>query len=199
MEKEKFNEKKKTTACYLRMTEGSLQLTNKKGDVSFPIPKQTFLGDSWFSNVQTATEMALRGHHYIGIVKTGHAHFPKHFLMHTMQNWPAGSHMVLQTTTREEIDLCAVGYKYNSKKVMLFVFTKGAGHTEPGNPCVARWKDDNGNSCTRRVSRPEVCSKYFANCNAVDVHNQSRQFDLRLEKHWVTQSGCSGSSLLLLE
>ena len=39
------------------------------------------------------------------------------------------------------------------------------------------------------MNRPEVCSKYFENCNAIDVHNQGRQFELRLEKHWVTQCG----------
>ena len=27
------------------------------------------------------------------------------------------------------------------------------------------------------------------NCNTIDCHNQSRQFDLRLEKHWVTCCG----------
>jgi len=34
-----------------------------------------------------------------------------------------------------------------------------------------------------------VIGQYFQNCNVVDMHNQSWQFELKLEKHWVTQSG----------
>ena len=39
------------------------------------------------------------------------------------------------------------------------------------------------------MPRLEVCSKYFLNCNCIDVHNQTRQFELRLEKHWITHCG----------
>ena len=41
----------------------------------------------------------------------------------------------------------------------------------------------------RLVPRPEVCSKYYIHSNKIDVHNQCRQFELRLEKHWVTHCG----------
>ena len=66
---------------------------------------------------------------------------------------------------------------------------QGAGHTEPGHCYKAKWKDDNGNTMTRDVAHPQVISKYFANSNVIDVFNQARQFDLRLEKHWVTEDG----------
>ena len=105
-----------------------------------------------------------------------------------MKNWPPGSHLVLETTC-EGVDVVACGYKYNKRKVCCFVFTKGAGHTQEGKPYVAKWKDDNNNTRTRNVPRPDVISKYFGHSNVVDLFNQSRQFDLKLEKHWVTEDG----------
>ena len=36
------------------------------------------------------------------------------------------------------------------------------------------------------MDRPDVVSKFFRDSNIVDKHNQSRQFDLALEKKWVT-------------
>ena len=42
---------------------------------------------------------------------------------------------------------------------------------------------------TRDIPRPEVILKYFLNSNVIDVFNQARQFDLHLEKHWVTEDG----------
>ena len=188
-------EKMAGTACCLRMAAGTARTTNKecrakKPVIHRPVPKQTFIGDSWFSSVQAATELALCGHHHIGVVKTAHSRFPKKFLLQTMQHWPAGSHLLLQATTREDIELCAVGCKCNKRKVMMFLFTKGAGHTEPGAPHEAKWKDEHGMNAVRHVPRPEVCAKCFQNSNTICVHNQSRQHDLKSEKHWVTQPEC---------
>ena len=36
---------------------------------------------------------------------------------------------------------------------------------------------------------PELMSKHFRYSDVVDLHNQSRQFDLHLNNKWVTQSG----------
>ena len=107
-----------------------------------------------------------------------------------MKDWPCGSHLLLETETRKETKLCALGCKHNNKRMMMFVFTKGAGHTEKGVPCIATWKDANGNTCIREVPRPHVCSKCCAHCNTIDVHNQGRQGDLSLESCWVVRSGC---------
>ena len=49
-----------------------------------------------------------------------------------MKYYPAGSYLVLETCTKEEIDLLAIGYKYNRKKIMFFISTKSAGHAEEG-------------------------------------------------------------------
>ena len=72
---------------------------------------------------------------------------------------------------------------------MFFIFTFGAGHTEYGDPYIAKWTDTNGNRCERQIPRPHICSLYFQNCNGIDVHNQMRQKELGLEKCWVTSDG----------
>jgi hypothetical protein len=39
------------------------------------------------------------------------------------------------------------------------------------------------------VQRPDVISRYFNDSNVIDSHNQSRQFELALEKRWITNCG----------
>ena len=126
--------------------------------------------------------------HFIGPVKTSHAGYPKQFIATTMAKWPAGSHLVLKSKVRDQV-LYAVGYKYCKKKVLFFIMTDGASHTEPGSPYVAKWKDKNGNHCEKLVPRPECIALYFERSNVIDVLNQIRQHLLKLEKCWVTQCG----------
>ena len=106
-----------------------------------------------------------------------------------MKDWPAGSHLVKETKTVNNIGLLAIGYKYNQRKVLSFLATKGVGHTEPGKAYEARWKDEHNNTQSREIPRPAICSTYFEHCNAIDVQNQSRQFDLHLDKQWITNDG----------
>jgi len=112
-----------------------------------------------------------------------------------MQTWPAGSHLLLRTVLNKgrnsEKVIFALGYKYCKAKVLFFIFTEGAGHTECRKEYAyeAKWKDENLNTLTRMIDRPHVCHLYFSNCNAIDVLNQSRQSDLKLEKYWITTNG----------
>ena len=73
----------------------------------------------------------------------------------------------------------------------MFVWTWGAGHTEPGKPYLAKWMDENNNQCICPIPRPSVISFYFERSNGIDVHNMMRQKELRLEKSWVTTDGYS--------
>jgi hypothetical protein len=148
-----------------------------------------FLGDAWFSSVELCL-LAKRklGVHYIGVVKTNSSRYPKAFLQNQMKHWPAGSHLLLKTTIEGDV-LFALGYKYCNSKTLMFIFTDGAGHTQTGAPYVAKWRDDTGNPCTKPIARPSVISFYFKRCNGIDVHNQQRQKELRLEKCWVTTDG----------
>ena len=103
-----------------------------------------------------------------------------------MEEYPSGSSIVLKSNIEDE-DLYFVGYKYNSRKVMCFLCSDNAGSFEDGDPYVARFPDKNGNVNKRLVHRPSVLSDYWKVSNKVDVHNQLRQFCLRLEKYWVSQ------------
>jgi len=87
------------------------------------------------------------------------------------------------------IDLLAMGYKYNTKKVLCFISTKNVGSTEPTCYYKARWMDQNGNTMCRCVPRPKTINEYFLHSNTIDKHNHVRQFLLRLEKHWKTEDG----------
>ena len=68
--------------------------------------------------------------HFIGVVKGNSSRrYPKAFLQETMKDWPAGSHLVLKTSFNERV-VFAMVYKYCKKKVINFIFTEGAAHTE---------------------------------------------------------------------
>ena len=184
-----------TAATTLRLIEPTLRKdgvsdTNSTiGEDNNDVPN-LFLGDSWFASIEAAANIKQRfNSNFIGVIKTSHAGYCKTFLEEKMALWPAGSHMVLEATVEGGVEMLAIGYKYNKRKVTCFIATKGAGHTEAGVPYEAKWKDDNGNTMSRDIFRPEIVSKYFTKSNKLDVHNQSRQGDLHLEKNWVTNDG----------
>lgn len=136
--------------------------------------------------MQTVELLNNHGFSFVGPVKTAKKNFPKLFLEETMKNWSGGMSLVMEGRTASGVEVLAIGYKYNSTKVLCFVATKDAGSTLEGIPYNARYKDGYGNGAARKVPRPDIISRYFAASNVVDKHNQARQFELALEKHWVT-------------
>lgn len=130
--------------------------------------------------------MSKKGYHFIGVVKTGHARYPKQWLEKNLATAPAGSRIHLEATV-DGTDLIATGYKYNRRKVLCFISTKGASATVNGKAYEQRWADEFGNMCVREVARPKLCSDYFEVSPRVDNHNQSRQHDLALEELWETK------------
>ena len=84
--------------------------------------------------------------------------------------------------------LIAIGYKYNTRKVLSFIVTDNAGSTKTGIPYLSKYPDQFTNVSIRPVARPVVMSKKIA-LNEVDSHNKSRQSDVALEKWWVTVLG----------
>ncbi len=152
--------------------------------------KELWIGDSWFGSVKTVSHLAKNNKYSIMHIKTAHKRCPKDFLETQMKDMPGGCWIVLEgRDEKENLNLVTVGYKYNKKKVLIFVFNKGAGSTDAGEPYEARFPDKFGNVCIRQVARPVVVSRYFKYNNKVDLHNQARQYDLALEKKWITQDG----------
>jgi len=181
---DKHRELGATTSCTIRATNKMANCGQKEADHR----RNLIVGDSWFSSIKTAEAIYESGHEWIGIVKTSHSFFPKQDLETALKTWPGGMNLSLEATTSKGVKLIAVGYKYNSSKVLCFVATKNAGSTTPGDPYRARFLDDHDNLISRPVDRPELISKYFQRSNGIDKHNQARQFELRLEKHWRTQN-----------
>ena len=95
-------------------------------------------------------------------------------------------HIVLEGVAPNNAPLVAVGYKYNKKKVILFICTRRGLSTRPGKPYEMKFTDTVGNVCIREVERPDCCSIYFNRSNILDTHNQLRQSELALEKKWIT-------------
>lgn len=149
---------------------------------------QVVLGDSWFSSVTTAVEVYIRlKRHFIGIVKTAHSGFPKKFLSEALEKEPAGTNVTLFSKHRG-VYLIAMGYKYNKKTVTFFIATLGAGKTTNSpRPYMQRFTDNFGNICEKFVSRNDLAGFYFQHCNVIDTHNNERQYQLRLEKKWLTR------------
>ena len=67
--------------------------------------------------MKTASEVALRGHEAVVQVKQNHSLFPKDFIESALQDAPGGVHIALEGTTRDEVQLIAVGYGYSRKTI----------------------------------------------------------------------------------
>ena len=145
------------------------------------------LYDAWFGSVKAAVAHGKRGVHFIAGVKTGHKLFPKLYLEAMLDPLPGGSKLAMSMTL-DGVDLVAVGYKYNSKKVLFFIMTRGAGSTANGSSYFARFQDQHGNVTGRDVDRPAAISRYFEYSPVVDNHNQIRQHEIGVEQTWVTHN-----------
>jgi hypothetical protein len=128
-------------------------------------PGDTLLVDSWFGSVKAAIAVAVLGVHLMAVVKTGHAGFPKVELQTLMADMPGGVWAVLKSDPANTggVPLLVIGYKYNTKKVLFFITTVGAGSTAPGKPYIAAFPESYGNQCTRRVARPVIITTCFDN------------------------------------
>jgi hypothetical protein len=182
-----------TAACTLRQVLATMKCGQKETDEGVSVSRDTFYGDSWFASVKAATLVKQAGHEFVGPVKTSHKNFPKVQLEELMKDWPGGMSFVLEGVTPSApgevgLQLLAIGYKYNSRKVLSFICTKDAGPTSNGIAYQAKWTDEYGNVRARPVERPEVISRYFQYSDVVDSHNHARQALLGLEKKWATQN-----------
>ena len=135
--------------------------------------------------VQDILTMAAAGVDYCGLAKTSHKGFCLATLEKLMKDWPGGSYLVLKSTTSfpGESPLLAIGQNYNSRKVIGFIATEGAGSTGPGDPYLSRFPDIYSNVSVRPVVCPHLLGRYFNACNAIDNQNRMRKYDLSLEKY----------------
>jgi len=118
-------------------------------------------------------------------LKTAHSRSPKEWLDETMTDFSGGTWLILEGKTEElgQIVVC-IGYKL--KKSTNICFNKRSGSSEAGNSYKVRFPDKYSILCVRHVACTEVISNYCKYSNKGDVHNQVWQFDIALEKKWVT-------------
>jgi hypothetical protein len=194
MRQQAYQELGATAACTRRLCEAAaysgVKLQSRREASEHPeCSPESFLGDSWFTGVRVCEWVAEHGHAYFGALKTSTKYSPFQELCDKMSEWPSGSYLVMECCTPKDHNLICIGYKYSASKVLVFLGTKNAGSSKPGDPYVARFPDANGNVAQRNVQRPDVISKYFNDSNVIDSHNQARQSALKLEKRWVVHNG----------
>ena len=152
-------------------------------------PQRLFVGDAWFgSNVAAMALSKICDVQYVAQVKMASSGFPKKYLDELLKRHPSGSWVSLSSMVGD-VDLVATAYKYNRKRTLKFVSTKGAGRGRPGVPYLARFPQPGSRSGTnlmqRAVPRPELVANCFEKISRVDDHNNDRQHRLALEEHWV--------------
>lgn len=156
-----------------------------------PKTGQLFILDAGWGGVDMAVKLSKQGFSAIIHIKNSSAGFPKDDLEEKLRGMPAGSHLELRSTV-DDVNLVAIGSKFNSGSTQYHLATDGAGSTADGMPYISQFPDELGNILTREVSRPAVVSRYFLNFNLVDVHDHLRQHELALEEKWVSKSDKAG-------
>jgi hypothetical protein len=116
-------------------------------------------------------------------VKIARKLYPKDEIQAMLKGKSGGCQVTLKGThLKTGAKLVALGYKYNQKSTLFFIFTEDAGSTTPSCPYEMKFADVNGNICVRYVDRPEMVSKFYDASNIIDVLNHLRQSSLALEK-----------------
>ena len=80
--------------------------------------------------------------------------------------------MKINPTFHGEIPPLAIGYKYNSRKVLGFIATDGDGSTEPGDPSLSLFLEIYSNVSVCPVVLLHFLGNYFNACNAIENHNR---------------------------
>ena len=76
--------------------------------------------------------------------------------------------------------LITIGCKYNTRKVISFIFTSDAGTTTSGIPYLSNYHGPFYNVSICPVASPVVMYKFFGYVNDVESHNRSRQSNFSL-------------------
>ncbi len=151
-----------TAACSLRMADGCSQ-SHEDGKT------EIFFGDAWFGNISTVRAL-LQSQKVDGVkreccftIKGGSRLFPKRALECLLANKPGGCHAVFKGYDPvSDRKLVAVGWKFNTGKVLTFLATDGINSTLPSpNPYKIRFSDEYGNLRFQEIPRPKLVEQHF--------------------------------------
>ena len=83
--------------------------------------------------------------------------------------------------------LMVIVYKYNYRKVLVFIANDGDGNTEPGDTYLSRYPDNCFNVYVRPIVCPCLKGRSFNACNSIYNHNKMWQSYPEVNKYLVTQ------------
>ena len=179
LEIQKGKEAKKTSKCQNVL--GGTTACMKRLDISTKecgqlTSNDIYFDDIWFSSVKNAEDMEAAGVNYCGLAKTSNKGFCFATLEKLRKDCPGGSNIALKSTPRfpGEIPLLAIGYMYNSRKILGFIANEGAGSTEPNDPYLSRLPGIYLNVSVHPVVRPHLIGRYLNACNVIDNPNRTR-------------------------
>jgi hypothetical protein len=143
--------------------------------------QRLLVGDSWFAGYATAKAlMDELGVHFVGNVKTAHRGYPIDQLRWDLSKTQRGDHVVYKLEGEEH--MYAVGW--NDHHFKTFVATGGT--SAAGITAKRKRQTDTGQTFYKEVKRPKVMQDYYEACGQIDLHNNFRQGQLRLEKFFRT-------------
>ena len=99
-----------------------------------------------------------------------------------MKYFSGGSYLIMKSTQYciGGIPLMAIGYKFDSRKVLGFVATERDVSTESGDPCLYRFPDMYYNVSIRPVVCTNFLGRYYNAYNAIDKQNGMPHSDISL-------------------
>ena len=130
--------------------------------------------DSWFSWLITAEEAITEGVDYCGLVKISHKGFFLGAFEKLINKWSGGSYIFMKINPIFPYDrpLMAIRYKYNSRKFLGFIASKGSGSTESGVPYLYLFPGNYSYVSIWPLFCPNVPGRYFNSYNAIDNPEQ---------------------------
>ena len=123
--------------------------------------KDFFLFDSWFASNKAAEYAMEVDAELIGMVNTNTKGLCKEAIEKLTKDRPGGSYLVFSSKPMVPGDrfLIAIGYKYNTWKVLSFIVTDNTVITKTGIPYLSKYSDQFTNVSIRPVARLFVISK----------------------------------------
>ena len=108
-----------------------------------------------------------------------------------MKQCLGGSHSFIKSNpiVPGYIPLMYIGYKYNSRKVLGFIYTEGGEIPDPGFPYLSRLPYNYSYFSISPVVFPHVHVRYLNTFHSIDNHNSIQKSNICIAKQGVTQSG----------
>ena len=154
------------------------------------VSNEIYFDCSCFSGVKTDEEVIAEGLYSCGTVKKIYKGFCIATLEKLIRYYTGGSYLVIKITPIFPVysSLVSIGYKNNSRKVLVFISTGGSGSTEPCYIYLYHFPYIYSGASFHPVVYTHFLVRYLNAFNSIDNHNRMRKFSLAIEKCWVTQS-----------